>query len=151
MIQYINGDIFSTDCDVICHQTNCRGRWGSGIAVDMKKRFPKAYNAYSKHCKISGNKLLGCIQPILCEDAIVMNLFGQDGYGREKIKYTDYDALDSCFKKAHDYCSVYNYTIAVPYKIGCGYGNGDWNVVLKIIKKYFEKSDITCVIYKKED
>lgn len=39
-----------------------------------------------------------------------------------------------------------NLTIAMPYGIGCGIANGDWNIVCKIIEEIF--SDYNVTLYK---
>jgi hypothetical protein len=41
-------------------------------------------------------------------------------------------------------------SIAIPYKIGCGYGGGDWNNYEKIIKEIGEKYNKNIKIYKHE-
>ena len=147
MLEYIKGDIFDTDSDVICHQTNCKGVMGSGIALQIKKNFPKAYEAYVKYAKVYGDELLGMIQPVDCGDKTIINLFGQSSYGKDGKRYTDYDAFDTALDKIKTYCEVHNYNIAFPYKIGCGLGGGDWSIIKGLIEKYFEKSDIVCQIY----
>ena len=37
MIKIINGDLFDTDANIICHQVNCKGKMGSGVALQVKK------------------------------------------------------------------------------------------------------------------
>ena len=32
MIQYYNGSIFDSKADILCHQVNCQGAFGYGIA-----------------------------------------------------------------------------------------------------------------------
>ena len=37
MLKIINGNIFDGNEDIICHQTNCLGIMGGGIALQVKK------------------------------------------------------------------------------------------------------------------
>lgn len=152
MVEYVKGDIFDTDCDVICHQVNCKSVMGSGIAYTIRNKYPKVYTSYKKYCDMLHDKLLGCIQPVECDDIIIVNLFSQDDYGREKGRvYTDYDALDSCLEKLYNYCSIGNYNLAIPYRMSCRLAGGDWNIVKGMIDKYFKEDDfIYCKIYIKE-
>lgn len=53
--------------------------------------------------------------------------------------HTDYSAFEKCVSAIKLYAEKYNYSVGFPYKIGCGLAGGDWEIVLKIIKKYFEK------------
>ena len=39
--------------------------------------------------------------------------------------------------------------MAIPYKIGCGLANGDWNIVSKIIEETF-KEDVKLTVYRLE-
>ena len=41
-----------------------------------------------------------------------------------------------------------NMNVAIPYGIGCGIANGNWNKVYEIIKNVFEKNKVECVLYK---
>ena len=68
------------------------------------------------------------------------------------------DKLDNqetiAMQKGLDYIKAWarnnNLTIAIPYKIGCGIANGDWNKVRKIIEKVFSDYDITIYKLKEE-
>ena len=43
-------------------------------------------------------------------------------------------------------------SIGIPYKIGCGLGGGDWNIVEDIIKTVFrDKKSDSVTIYKLEE
>lgn len=43
MVSYKNGDLFSSGCNVICHQVNCKGMMNAGIAKTMRKKYPDVY------------------------------------------------------------------------------------------------------------
>ena len=40
------GNLLDAPVDYICHQVNCQGRMGSGIAKQIKKRWPRVYEVY---------------------------------------------------------------------------------------------------------
>ena len=46
MINYYDGDIFESKADVICHQVNCQGAFGRGMAGQVKKMFPEVEKTY---------------------------------------------------------------------------------------------------------
>lgn len=46
MIKYYEGDIFTSDADVICHQVNCRGVFEKGLNGQIKKLFPEVEKTY---------------------------------------------------------------------------------------------------------
>ena len=43
---YKTGDLLDAPVDYICHQVNCQGRMGSGIAKQIKERWPVVYEGY---------------------------------------------------------------------------------------------------------
>ena len=139
MITYIKGDILTPNEDkdkkvIVCHQVNCKGVMGAGLAKQIKDKFPDTYYSYNSLCATQGSKNLGKV--LYCFDSekdynyIIANCFGQDNYGRDKI-YTDYQALRSCFTSIAETFS--DYVIRIPYFMGCGLAGGDWYIVLGMI------------------
>lgn len=63
----------------------------------------------------------------------IINSFSQMFYGNNKDrKYTDENVL---IKNINDICkSNKDKTVYIPYLIGCGLGNGDWNIITKGIQ-----------------
>lgn len=138
-----DGNIFSGLTDalnapvVVCHQVNCKGVMGAGIAKEIRLYYPEVYKEYRRYCdSITEEKLLGkCLLVKVRENLYVANLFGQKGYGREQ-RYTDYNAIENAFKNLSVMLTEKNLVhaeIRIPYKIGCGLAGGDWNIVEKTI------------------
>ena len=137
MIKHIKCDIFESGADVICHQVNCQGVMGSGIAKQVRERYPWVYAEYKECCSLSSDYILlgGYQQVYIDEKRAVLNVFGQRYYGYDGKCYTNYDALKQAFE---DISKTYrNKTIAIPYLMGCARGGGDWNIVYKIIEEVF--------------
>lgn len=153
MIKEVTGDIFTTNAAIICHQVNCKGVMGAGIAKMVKEKMGKLnFDQYQVLCKKYGAKMLGEVlytpnlQNVPTRQYFA-NCFAQDGYGRSK-QYTDYDALKKCLHKVHDWALKRNLVIAIPGLIGCGLAGGDWNYVKRnIIAPIFQESDVELVIY----
>ena len=149
-MEVIKKDIFKCKEDIICHQTNCLGVMGSGLAKQVKTKYPEVFNGYEHFCKTSLAKdILGTA--LICEannGKFIANLFGQINYGRDK-QYTDYDALKGALIEVKEFAKEHNLSIALPHKIGCGTGGGKWREVYKIIKEVFSDYD-SVNIYKKE-
>ena len=149
MIKHIKCDIFESGADIICHQVNCQGVMGSGIAKQVRERFPEVYKHYVSECKkYSPEEILGGTQLIqVNETTHIANLFGQNQYGYDGKVYTCYKALrDAIFETAVWATLNEKKTIAFPYKIGCARGGGDWNVVYKMIEEVFADSDCEVLI-----
>ena len=139
MMTYVQGNILTPNTDttkalVVCHQVNCQGVMGSGLAKQIKERFPGVYIAYREKCTVFKSKNLGDVQLLSClaeAGYIIANVFGQNFYGRDK-QYTDYEALRKAFGKLS---KLHDTTIRIPYMMGCGLGGGNWSEVLRIIKE----------------
>lgn len=148
MIKHIKCDIFESGADCICHQVNCQGQMNSGIAKQVREKYPWVYAHYKQLCRNFQHRkedLLGMVQgTYIDENTKILNLYTQLNYGYDGKCYTNYDAL----KKTLEYISTYynNKIIAIPYLIGCHRGGGDWNVVYKIIEEIFANSNCEVLI-----
>lgn len=147
MIYNVVGDLLKQEgVDIICHQTNCKGVMGAGIALQIKRTYPNVYEVYKKYCKEYGSNLLGKTLFVNCGDGkVVANLFGQNNYGRGFCQ-TDYKALDEAIASVKKVATKAKKNVGFPYKIGCDLAGGDWNIVSKIIEKHFDNSEVNCYI-----
>lgn len=135
MIQEINGNILDVQADVICHQVNCRGVMGAGLAREIRTRYPDIMTEYRSTC-MRGAENLGSVLYYKASQYDIANLFAQDDCGHYG-NYTDYAALRACCERvAMDYN---NGVVAVPYKLGCGLAGGDWNIVYPMLKSIFSE------------
>ena len=150
MINYINADLLDSDCNFICHQVNCQGKMGSGVAKQIRARWPEVYSNY---IRVANSKMLGKVQILYIEDAniprqCVVNMFSQENYGYDRARYTSYDAFWNCLNELKNQIPK-GTTIAFPYKIGCGLGGADWEIIEKMIDVVFK--DYGVFIYKLEE
>lgn len=140
-INYDNGNILHFEEGVICHQVNCMGVMGAGLAKQIADKWPKVYGQYKLHCQLS-QKTVHIVH--INHDLYVANLFGQFTYGRGK--HTDYDMLEHALfglSKAFDKIIP----IYIPYNMGCGLGGGEWVVVLGLIESILGCHNVTIVRY----
>ena len=134
-IQYRTGDCLAGPEKIIAHGVNCKGAFGSGVAGQIRERFPAVYEAYYK--AHSENRLkLGEVIWAVDQDKVFANCCTQFDYGPSKIQ-VDYDAVRECMWKLNFMANIYGIQeIALP-KIGCGLAGGDWSIVSKIIEEQF--------------
>lgn len=149
MIVEREGDILQSGADVICHQVNCMGVMGGGLARQIRDKYPDVYQQYQSKCD-ADNYCLGDVQYCGEAEVIIANMFAQFGYGRDK-QYTDYDALKRCLKNVRGALQIYshhhsNYRVAFPHGLGCGLAGGDWAIVHGMIDEIFGDSECICEI-----
>jgi O-acetyl-ADP-ribose deacetylase (regulator of RNase III) len=150
-LEYKTDNIISAPEHLIIHGCNCQGVMGSGVALAIRNRFPKAYRDYVNLYATQG-LYLGFGQFVECKDKLgskwIFNAFTQEYYGRvPNTQYCDYKAIENCFETVKEFCSAKEFGAFAMPKIGCGLGGGDWQVVLKIIEKVFSDTDLTVVVY----
>jgi ribA/ribD-fused uncharacterized protein len=128
----IIGNIFNLQHGIICHQVNCKGVMGAGLAKCIRDRWPQVYTDYMAAYK-QGRLQLGAVIWTQVGDGLwVASLCGQDGYGRQKdIVYTNYDALKTCLLTVE---ATKVFPVAIPKGMSCTLANGDWATVVQIIQ-----------------
>lgn len=147
------GDVLMSGADIICHQVNCRGVMGAGLAKQVKQANPQLFRQYCERCKQYSGRPLGSAQllgsalilPIdkdrykeIASQHFIANCFGQDGFGRSGV-HTNYDALKASLVRVREFAKFYGKkTIAIPYMLGCGLAGGNWDTVQKIIGEVFD-------------
>lgn len=140
----IKGDILDVNYGIICHQVNCKGKMGAGIALSIRKKWPIVYrdymDAYNECQLIPGAVILSTILP---SELYIANLCGQLNYGRDKI-YTIYPAVRACLIKLNKMLDATNkgFPVYIPKGMGCSLAGGDWNIVLNIIKEILPRAII---------
>lgn len=163
MLKYKVGDLLdaalSGDVNVIAHGCNCYNTMGSGIAPQIKRFFPAAYQVdlatkkgdkgklgtftyaqmWAGECGSDSNHCIG-----------IYNLYTQFGFwGRNKgLRDLDYnamyDAFDAMTKDLNNFDGLIK--IGLP-KIGAGLAGGDWDIIEVIIEKTLIASGHDVTIY----
>lgn len=161
MVVYKNGDLLHSDCNVICHQTNCRGVMGAGIALQIRRAYPRAYEKFLDYHQ-KGYDKLGNIGICYTETAAgkpqyIVNLYSQEDYRPQGVCHTDYISFMKCLEKLkaqilHNERNVTpktKFKIGFPDHIGCGLAGGDWDIIKGIILDEFKDDHWKVEIWKR--
>lgn len=124
----INGDITKVDKGIIVHQVNCKKVMGAGLAKALREKYPKHYEEY----RLTKPKLGDIIITEIKNDLYIIGMYAQNGYGRNSC-YTEYQSFGECLDKVHEFGEQKHLQIYIPYGIGCGLANGDWNIIKDLI------------------
>lgn len=140
------GNLLDSGCDFICHQVNCQGKMNSGIAKSIRERWPIVYENYfaswSAHymADLPNSHLLGTMQIVPLYESYnkatfrqyVINMFAQENYGYDGLRYTSYDAFWTCLYQIKQAVPK-DKRIGFPNKIGCVRGGANWDLILWMI------------------
>lgn len=134
------GDLLAeVKAGIICQSVNAQGKMGSGFAKAVIDRWPQVYDAYIERVgpaytqKDSGAHLMGDVIPVeIKPDLFVLNIVGQQFFGRDGRRYTSYDALANGFEQVRIFAEETGLSVHYPL-IGCGLGGGNWTIVSAII------------------
>lgn len=140
MIHYKLGDLLESNCDYICHQVNCQGVMRSGIAKQIREKWPEVYDVYKQHTVLAGcitsKELLGTIDVVKINyrsDRYVINMYSQAEYGYDGSRFTSYDAFAEALEEIRKAVPI-GKSIGFPKNIGCGLGGGNWDIVSAMIE-----------------
>lgn len=146
----IEGNLLDCKTGILCHQANCQGVMGAGIAKQIKERYPRVYWDYRRAYERGELKLGEAIITILRAEGIAepekgsyrgvpslvcASVLAQNHYKPRGVCHTNMIALASGFKKVKDFrdgiyeASGLYLDIYIPEGIGCGLAGGNWNEV----------------------
>jgi O-acetyl-ADP-ribose deacetylase (regulator of RNase III) len=143
-MRYVKGDLLNGQHKVIVQGCNCLGAFGAGLALQIKKKYPNVYDAYSLRHRVFGLNL-GEIIPVQTLDGkVIINAITQQNVGSH-TRQVDYNAVEECFIKINNKVEDWEVDeISLP-RIGAGLGGGDWNIIESIINK--TATNYTPVVY----
>lgn len=142
MVNYVKGNLLESNCDYICHQVNCQGVMNSGIAKQIREKWPWVFSSYATYCSRHSSirsEMLGTIWGVKIDHdnrnpQWVVNMFSQENYGYNGSRFTSYDAFATCLTSMRDRLPR-DKTIGFPKNIGCGLGGGNWKIISTLIEE----------------
>lgn len=136
MFIYKTGNMFNSDANYFVDPVNTVGTSGKGLALEVKKRYPKAERIYQAVCS-SGEFTVGEILQVPTGDDKFILFFPTKKHWKDSSEYSYIErGLDSL--KYHCQNIPKNSIVAIP-KLGCGLGGLEWNKVLLLIHDYLGK------------
>ena len=146
MIRIVEGDLFSASSGIICHQVNCKGVMGRGVAKTFKEKYLLAFKVYTSLCHdYDSEELLGTVLiRHEIDDKWTCCMFAQNDWRGQSCK-TDYGAFEECceaIKRDIDALHLGKINVNMPYGIGAGLGGGQWSIIYSILDATFENYNI---------
>ena len=147
----VDGDVtepIGSGNKIIAHCTNSIFVMGAGVALAIKRKWPKVYSEYKGWR--NQKPQLGDVQFVkVTLDIAVANILGQEGIGfKDGVAPVRYGAMDKGFKKIAEIAKKYGASVHLPYLICCGLAGGEWAKIEEMIKKNLCEQNVAVVIYK---
>jgi O-acetyl-ADP-ribose deacetylase (regulator of RNase III) len=134
-IQYERGDVLASEFKYVAHGCNTSGVMGAGIALQIKKKYPLAYEVYRQEHENSGLSLGQASFVNINEKRTIINVITQNLWPINSIETSrnvSYDAIAQGMTYI-DKVLEEGGTFAMP-QVGAGLGGGDWDIIEKIIE-----------------
>jgi len=146
MIEYREGDLFTSGANVLVNPVNCIGTMGAGLAPVFKERFPDESQVYIEEARL-GRVRIGRMVVVPCTGAPPPRWIC---HFPTKVHWHAPSELEficrglehlRVFAKAFDFG-----TVALP-ALGCGRGGLDWTEVQAEIERYLASCNTEWWVY----
>jgi len=147
----VEGDVTEPIGDgnkILAHCCNNLFIMGSGVALALKRKWPKVYKEYKEWR--NKNPQLGDVQFVkVTPDIAVANILGQEGIGiKDGIAPVRYGAMDKGFKKIAETAKKYGASVHLPFKCASDRAGGEWSKIEEMIRNNLCEQDVEVIIYK---
>ena len=164
-MKIVVGNLLDAEEQFIGHGCNAQGVMGSGVALAIKNKWPKAFESYKEFIskkveiiqELFPDEEFNTFQSILGDydiaevapNKFVVNIFTQNLFGHDKGKYARYIAIVIALDR---FCEVNpGVKLALPYKFASDRGGLDWDRVEDLLRELEERHPTNeFVIYKLE-
>ena len=151
----LNENMLNVTSGILMHGVNCQGVMGSGIAAQIRSKWPVVFTDYeayiSKMMRERGwfpDDFLGeVVLSEVSESLVIASAFTQESFGRDKNRvYVSYYAIERVFMEAAEIAQELGLPLCFP-KIGAGLANGSWEKISEIISKVEGMVDVEFRLY----
>jgi len=149
---FLEKNILDIENGIICQSVNCQKVQGSGLAKQIRDKWPDVYSGYieySNRFRMDFERLGEYHIVQVGKKLAVLSIFGQLFYGNDGKRYSDYSAINSALKSIARDRYYMKETYYFPYKIFSDRGGADWSIVSKMIEYYFPNA-IICKLPEKQ-
>lgn len=144
------GDMLELERGLLVHGCNSHGVMGSGIALQVKHKYPECFDQYAKFIKNTphNKKALGSVcfyehNPQL----VIASAITQESFGRDGKRYVSYKAIQTCFQHIATFASSSNFSCVHFPMIGAGLGGGEWSIIYPMITSYLDLAGLDSVLW----
>lgn len=146
----VKGNLLEAEEKHIAHVVNCDGVMGSGLAPQIKKKWPNVFEEYRDFCKLYGNDpkwLLGTSFTVETGDGkVIHNMFAMP-----TMRSFDYYSASLCLNFSRQILmeedDANDQILAITHLMGCGLAGGNWKIFSQIIESMEKTTGTTVKTY----
>lgn len=144
-IEFVTGNLFERQGQILVNPVNCQGAMGAGIAKEFRQRYPFMYNAYRDICSdklLKPGKLWVWHEPIT--DVEIWNVATKDKW----LEPSRIEWVESATMEIRDRLAAISKPkrILIP-ALGCGNGGLNWEIVKETTILYLRGVSHTVLAY----
>lgn len=151
MIEFVSGDFFEFDADIMVNTVNCVGVMGAGVALAFKKRFPEMFDDYVRKCRSGtirpGSPSVWIQKDMISKEIEIINLPTKDHWK----KPSEYQYIDDGLKWLSIYLENKSGKVVTLPALGCGHGGLDWGRVRAMISDRLHNSPAHIYVFEPHD
>lgn len=133
MIEFVSGDFFDFDADIMINTVNCVGVMGAGVALAFKKRFPEMFDDYAEKCRSGiirpGLPSVWLQKDMISKDIEIINFPTKNHWKNP----SEYHYIDDGLEWLSKYLEDKSGKVVTLPALGCGHGGLDWDRVRSMI------------------
>lgn len=128
---------------ILVHGCNAQGVMGSGIASQIRFRYPHAYDEYHGVFKNEGLKVGDVVFAEIdaAQGFYIANAITQQYYGNDGKTYVKYEGVFKAFKTIFEEAGYRGIPVHYP-QVGAGLAGGDWSVIQACIDAAYEAASV---------
>jgi O-acetyl-ADP-ribose deacetylase (regulator of RNase III) len=137
---------------IIAHVVpNTAAPWGGGgFANQVRRRYPQVWADFRTLVSSAGGapKLGSTFLTKLADDAVIVHMVAQQGYGPSTTGRLRYSALAQCLGELRRIAEEKGATVQMP-RIGTGHGGANWDIVRELILGELVGKGIETTVYQR--
>ncbi|SDX87336.1 macro domain-containing protein [Nitrosomonas sp. Nm33] len=151
MVEFVSGDFFEFDADIMINTVNCVGVMGAGVALAFKKRFPEMFDDYVEKCRSGvvrpGAPSVWIQKDIISKEIEIVNFPTKDHWKNP----SEYYYIDDGLKWLSTYLDDKDGKVVTLPALGCGHGGLDWDRVRTMIINRLQDSPAHIYVFEPND
>ena len=151
MIEFVSGDFFEFDADIMINTVNCVGVMGAGVALAFKKRFPEMFDDYVQKCRSGeirpGSPSVWIQKDMISKEIEIINFPTKDNWKNP----SEYHYIDEGLKWLCTYLESKKGKVVTLPALGCGHGGLDWGRVRSMISDRLQRSPAQIYVFEPSD